>query len=97
MPTYEMSHRFASDLAKLTPAQRRRFRRVLLEEFVPDLESGLFRPGLRIRGLQAARGVFELTWGPNGRATWAYGPEHLAGARHVVWRRIGSHAILGRP
>ncbi|QDN54318.1 hypothetical protein FNV67_01580 (plasmid) [Streptomyces sp. S1D4-20] len=70
---------------------------MVLEEFVPDLESGLFRPGLRIRGLQVALGVFELTWSPNGRATWAYGPERLRGARHVVWRRIGTHAILCRP
>lgn len=97
MPTYEMSQRFASDLVKLSPAQRQRFQRVVLDEFVPDLQAGLFRSGLRIRGLQAARGVFELTWSPNGRATWTYGPERIRGARHVVWRRIGTHAILCRP
>lgn len=47
MPTYETLPRFTADLQHLTPAQRRRFRHVVLEAFVPDLRTGLFRPGLR--------------------------------------------------
>ncbi|QIY60353.1 hypothetical protein HEP86_39565 [Streptomyces sp. RPA4-5] len=38
---------FTSDLQHLTPAQRRRFRRVVLGSFVPDMRTGLFRLGLR--------------------------------------------------
>ncbi|MFI8784839.1 hypothetical protein ACFE3N_29610 (plasmid) [Streptomyces albidoflavus] len=45
MPTFETCPRFATDLQHLTPAQRRRFRRVVLDAFIPDLRTGRpFRP-----------------------------------------------------
>lgn len=48
MPTYEALPRFATDLDRLSPAQRRRFRRAVLDAFVPDLRTGRpFHPGLR--------------------------------------------------
>ncbi|MEU3262331.1 hypothetical protein ABZ663_32225 [Streptomyces albidoflavus] len=48
MPTFETCPRFTADLQHLTPAQRRRFRRVVLDAFVPDLRTNRpFRPGLR--------------------------------------------------
>lgn len=47
VPTYETLPRFTADLQHLTPAQRQGFRRVVQEAFVPDLRTGLFRPGLR--------------------------------------------------
>lgn len=97
MPTFETLPRFTADLQHLTPAQRRRFRRVVLESFVPDLRTGQpFRPGLRIKGVRVAPGVYELTWAPDGRATWSYGRE-LRHGRHIVWRRIGTHSILAGP
>ncbi|MFD5399326.1 hypothetical protein ACFWJW_34615 [Streptomyces sp. NPDC127097] len=55
------------------------------------------RPGLRIKGLHVAPGVYELTWAQNGRATWQYGHEKTCGTRHFVWRRMGTHAILTGP
>lgn len=58
MPTFETLPRFTTDLQHLTPAQRRRFHHVVLDSFVPDLRTGLFRPGLRIKGLRAAPGIF---------------------------------------
>ncbi|MEV5139651.1 hypothetical protein AB0K71_17725 [Streptomyces syringium] len=97
MPTFETLPRFTADLQHLTPAQRRRFHRVVLDSFVPDLRTGLFRPGLRVKGLRTAPGVYELTWARNGRATWQYGQERVSGACHVVWRRIGTHPILTGP
>ncbi|MFD6417563.1 hypothetical protein [Streptomyces sp. NPDC060194] len=97
MPTFEVTPRFSRDFADLAPAQQRRFRRVVTEHFVPDLESGIFRPGLRIKGVQAAPGVYELTWAPDGRATWAYGDQKIAGMPHVIWRRIGTHSIFTPP
>ncbi|MGW3269669.1 hypothetical protein [Streptomyces sp. NPDC001056] len=70
----------------------------MLDAFVPDLRPGRqFRPGLRIKGVRCAPGVYELTWAPDGRATWSYGRERIAGARHIVWHRIGTHSILDRP
>ncbi|WP_328374659.1 hypothetical protein OG372_00330 [Streptomyces sp. NBC_01020] len=44
------------------PAQRQGFRRVVLDAFEPDLRTGCqFRPGLRIKGVHIAPGVYELT------------------------------------
>jgi hypothetical protein len=38
-----------------------------------------------------------MTWAPDGRATWRYGAEQVPGVPHVVWRRVGTHAIFKRP
>ncbi|MER5563880.1 hypothetical protein ABT071_35425 [Streptomyces sp. NPDC002506] len=98
MPTFEPPPRFTADLQHLTPAQRHRFRRVVLDAFVPDLRTGRkFRPGLRIKGVRRAAGVFEPTWDGNGRATWQYGKEIVHGEQHIVWRCIGTHDILTDP
>lgn len=100
MPTYETLPRFAADLDRLTPEQRRRFRRAVAA-FVEDLRTGSFRAGLRVKRVQRAPSVYELTWsmgtGPAGRATWEYGPERRPGTPHVIWRRIGTHDILTGP
>ncbi|MFJ3891423.1 hypothetical protein [Streptomyces rubrogriseus] len=98
MPTFETLPRFTADLQHLTPVQRRRFRRVVRDAFVPDLRTGRqFRPGLRIKGVRCAPGIYELTWAPDGRATWSYGRTVVAGLPHIVWHRIGTHSILDRP
>ncbi|MFI6530229.1 hypothetical protein, partial [Streptomyces uncialis] len=70
--------------------------------FVEDLRAGgRFRAGLRVKRVQRAAGVYELTWsmgvGPAGRATWEYGTPVRPGEPHVIWRRIGGHAILSVP
>ncbi|WFB88331.1 MULTISPECIES: hypothetical protein [Streptomyces] len=96
MPTYETLPRFAADLDRLTPEQRRRFRRAVAA-FVEDLRTGSFRAGLRIKRVRCSPGVYELTWAGNGRATWSYGTERIRGAQHIVWHRIGTHSILDRP
>ncbi|MHA6805074.1 hypothetical protein [Salinifilum ghardaiensis] len=62
MPTFETAPRFAQDCEKLTDEQRARFQRVVEDQFVPDLEAGRFRPGLRVERVQAAPGVFEVSW-----------------------------------
>ncbi|MFD7532272.1 hypothetical protein ACFV8E_32535 [Streptomyces sp. NPDC059849] len=100
MPTYEALPRFTTDLNRLTPEQRRRFRQAVAA-FVEDLRTGgRFRAGLRVKRVQRASGIYELTWsmgtGPAGRATWSYGPEQHRGT-HIVWRRIGTHDILTSP
>ncbi|MFE4177181.1 hypothetical protein ACFRR7_34960 [Streptomyces sp. NPDC056909] len=101
MPTYEATPRFTADLDRLTPQQRRRFHQIVTRAFVPDLRSlsngSTFRPGLRIKRVQCARGVYELTWDGNGRATWQYGKAILPGTQHIIWRRIGTHDILTGP
>ncbi|MGA2319856.1 MAG: hypothetical protein ABSG95_03820 [Solirubrobacteraceae bacterium] len=38
-----------------------------------------------------------MTWAADGRATFRYGEEIVAGEPHIVWLRIGKHAILDDP
>jgi hypothetical protein len=99
MPTFETLPRFERDWKKLTPEQRALFRKVILESFVPDLAAPErpFRAGLRVKGVTAHPGVFEMTWDGDGRATFCYGEEKSAGEPHVIWRRIGTHAIFTPP
>ncbi|MEV6421587.1 hypothetical protein [Streptomyces sp. NPDC051662] len=100
MPTFETLPRFAVDLQRLTSGQRQRFHHVVLDSFVPDLRTGSpyrFRAGLRVKGVRVAPGVYEMTWAPDGRATWSYGRERIPGNCHIVWHRIGTHSVLTRP
>lgn len=98
MPTYDVTERFRKDVALLDPADRERFQRAV-EQFVEDLQQSDrgFRPGLRVKGVQAAPGVFEMTWARDGRATFEYGPSLIVDQPHVIWRRVGTHDIFGRP
>ncbi|MFB1042353.1 hypothetical protein [Streptomyces chrestomyceticus] len=97
MATFLLTPRFKRDFAKLAGTQRGRFERVVREAFVPDLVKGAFRPGLRIKRVQATRDVWEMTWAPDGRATWQYGEEIRPGEPHIVWRRIGTHDVFADP
>jgi hypothetical protein len=96
MPTYEPLPLFLRDFGRLTPAQRAAFL-AAVEKFVDGLRRGQPRPGLRVKGVRTAPGVFELTWAPDGRATFEYGDEVRPGHVHVIWRRVGTHAILDEP
>lgn len=97
MPTYAWLVRFAKDFDILTPAQQAAFL-VAVAQFVEDLQSGRgFRKGLRVKGVQGAAGLFEMTWADDGRATFEYGHPVREGDLHVVWRRIGTREIFKEP
>ena len=94
MPTFERLPRFNRDWDKLSDDEREAFK-MAIKKFVEDLErGGKFRKGLRVKGIKSARGIYELTWAANGRATFEYGKEVREGAPHVIWRRIGTHDVL---
>ena len=38
-----------------------------------------------------------MTWDDDGRATFSYAPERMAGQAYIIWRRIGTHAIFTPP
>jgi hypothetical protein len=95
VPTWERTARFDRDWEQLSPPQRERFREAV-RRFVADLPTGTFRPGLRVKGVVGAPGVFEMSWAPDGRATFQYGTARSSGP-HVIWRRIGTHTVLGEP
>ena len=97
MPTYEALPQFWRDWERLTPEQRRAFL-VAVERFVADLRGTRgVRPGLRAKGVRGARGVYELTWAPDGRATFSHGRAPAGEEPHVIWRRIGTHGVLRTP
>jgi hypothetical protein len=96
-PTYEALGPFQSDWKDLDDQTRKRFR-AAVGKLVEDLKAGTeIRAGLRIKGVQGTSGVWELTYAPDGRATFEYGPEIRPGEVHIVWRRISSHEVLDQP
>lgn len=92
---YAWLGRFQADFDRLTPTQQALFL-VAVGEFVDDLKAGRsFGNGLLVKGVNGAVGIFEMTWAPDGRATFHYGPPVIDGAPHIVWRRVGTHKIFG--
>jgi hypothetical protein len=97
MPTRDILASFWRDYDRLTQEEHARFR-AAVTLFVEDLQEGRpFRPGLRVKRVQGAAGVYEMTWTPNGRATFAFGTPVKPGEVHVIWRRIGTHDIFMNP
>ncbi|MDQ6615133.1 MAG: hypothetical protein M3083_10380 [Actinomycetota bacterium] len=97
MPTFQWLPRFRADFVRLSPAQQAAFL-VAVAQLVEDLRAGgQFRQGQRVKGVQGAPGVFEMTWAPDGRATFGYGDEVKPGEPHVIWRRVGTHDIFRQP
>jgi hypothetical protein len=50
-----------------------------------------------VHRVQGHPGIWEVTFAPDGRATFEYATAILPDEPHVVWRRIGTHAILVEP
>ena len=95
MPSHERTRRFERDWKALEASDRDRFS-TAFRRFDADLASGTFRRGLRVKRVQGTDSVFEMTWAPDGRATFEYGVR-AGDEAHVIWRRIGRHAIFRRP
>ena len=96
MPTWDQLQTFRQDLNSLTPAQRKAFRKAVAK-FVADLRAAEFRKSLRIKKMSGHDDIWEMTWAPDGRATFQYGDEVQPGEQHIVWRRIGTHDVFDRP
>jgi hypothetical protein len=98
VPTHRELPRFQREFQGLTPEQQRRFLEAM-RQFRSDLRSGpaAIRPSLRVKRLTAHPGLWEMTWAPDGRATFEYGDEVVPGQPHVIWRRVGTHDIFQEP
>lgn len=101
---YERTEHFKRDYRKLSPDERAEFKRVVLEEFQPALERRESEPGrawppaLRVKGVEGAPGVWEMTWSftdPDGRATWEW--IKIGEETAIRWRRVGSHSVFADP
>jgi hypothetical protein len=97
-PTYEASQRFLRELARLSDDQH-----AVFPSAKDELVAGLrerppqFAARLRIKRVNGSDDVWVLTWAADGRATFRYGAQVIAGEAHFVWLRIGSHSILDDP
>ena len=100
---YRRSETFIADYQRLTPRERELFRQAVRrvndayarrgDRWLPDWPASL-----RIRSVQGAPGVLEMTWsfaGPDGRATFEV--ITIDGEPAIKWRRVGDHRIFREP
>ncbi len=91
MPTWEGSELFWRDYDRLSAAQRAAFARAV-QAFFDDLVARRFRKSLRVHKVRRTP-LWSLTWAPDGRATFEFGPPQRDGHPHIIWWRIGGHEI----
>jgi hypothetical protein len=101
---YDRTNAFKGDYRDLNESERAMFRAVVRDQFHPAAERKAQEPGspwpksLRIRDVEGAPGVWEMTWsfsGPDGRATFEW--TKIDGEPAIRWRRIGNHSIYRDP
>jgi len=98
VPTFERLARFDREFRRL-PRELQRAFLAMLPVFIAGLrESPPALPAvLRVHRVQGSAGIWEITFAPDGRATFEYGDEMVAGEAHIIWRRIGHHDVLSDP
>lgn len=101
---FERTPAFDGDWKRLVEPERATFRAAVQEDFHPACERRRVDPAapwpkkLRIRDVEGAPGIWEMTWsfsGPDGHATFEW--VEIDGEPGIRWRRIGGHAIFGDP
>lgn len=95
MPTYELLPRFLRDHKALTKKDADAFARAV-KLFIAGVRTGSYDPRLRVKRVRSTAEVWELSWAPDGRATFQHGPEVVPGEPHIAWRRVGDHPVLDR-
>lgn len=95
MARHERTRRFERDWQALTNEQRQRFRQAF-QRFGEDLLKGRFRAGLRVKRVAGTDAILEMTWAPDGRATFEYGASEEK-EPYLIWRRVGTHEVFRRP
>lgn len=95
MPTFESVARFDREFRRM-PRELQLAFLAMLPTFITALRASppTFPPGLRVKRVQGKQDVWEITYAPDGRATFAYGEEVIPGTPHIIWRRVGTHDVL---
>ncbi len=100
---YDRSDDFKADYKRLSEREKGLFKKSYLRMNDAYAQRGNqalppWPKSLRIRDVEGATGVFEMTWsfsGPDGRATFEI--ITIAGSPAIRWRRIGGHEIFRAP
>lgn len=95
MARHVRTRRFEEDWQALTSEQRKAFVAALLN-FDADLAGSEFRSSLGVKPVQGAPRAFEMSWAPEGRATFEYG-DPVSPERVVIWRRVAGREAFRRP
>ena len=101
---FETTPAFDADVKRLKPEHRATFREALKTKFIPACAAlevdpaAVWPQGLRVKSIQGAPGVLEMTWSfasPDGRATFELVTvdEQL----RCRWRRVGDHDVFKDP
>jgi len=100
---YVVLDSFKADDKRLSAAEQDLFKKTLrdfigaCDRYASDPSTG-WPAALRVKDVENARGVLEMTWsfsGSDGRATFEL--IRIEGQLAVRWRRIGGHAIFRKP
>jgi hypothetical protein len=100
---YVVLDSFKADYKRLSAAEQDLFKKALrafidaCDRYATD-PSARWPTSLRVKDVENAPGVLEMTWsftGPEGRATFEW--VQIDGQLAVRWRRIGGHAIFNKP
>jgi len=97
---YQTTPAFDRDYKRLPKHHRDKFREAVpkFREAAERAAAGEDRPwpkGLRVKPIQSAEGIWEMTWSmqdPDGRATWEW--VQIDGEPAIRWRRVGNHEVL---
>ncbi|MBU3673784.1 MAG: hypothetical protein FGM34_01840 [Solirubrobacteraceae bacterium] len=101
---FQTTPAFDRDYRSLPAEHRRAFREKALPRFHDAAERAAgggadpWPRSLRVKPVQRATGVWEMTWSmkqPDGRATWEW--VQVDGEAAIRWRRIGDHSIFSSP
>ncbi|TAK37168.1 MAG: hypothetical protein EPO21_00015 [Chloroflexota bacterium] len=100
---FDRSQSIRADYRRLTERERELFRQAVrqINDAFARRQGGalpVWPSALRVKPVQGAPGVWEMTWsftGPDGRATFEFITIDREPA--ILWRRIGSHSILREP
>lgn len=99
---FQTTPAFARDFKRLPEQHQKKFRELVpafnaAAERAAAGENNPWPSSMRVKPIQRAEGVWELTWSmndPDGRATWEWA--EVDGDPAVRWRRIGDHSVLDK-
>jgi hypothetical protein len=96
VPTFERSRRFDREFRRMSRELQRAFL-AMLPLFIAALRESppSFLPALRFKRVQVTDGVWEITFAPDGRATFAYGEQVRPGegSRDLAPHRHARHPL----